>query len=63
VVDTRHNETLWELWIDGFNKAIDLRPDAWAKLLTSDEDTRAALNGLMILAEISHAESKLSSMS
>jgi uncharacterized protein len=58
-VDTRHNETLWELWIDGFDRAMDLRPDAWTKLLASDEDTRAALGGLMTLAEISHNECKL----
>jgi uncharacterized protein len=59
-VDTRHNETLWELWIDGFDQAMRLRPEAWARLLVGDDETRAALVGLVSLAEISRTESKLS---
>jgi uncharacterized protein len=25
-VDSRHNEILWEIWIDGFDTALQLRP-------------------------------------
>jgi uncharacterized protein len=28
-VDSRTDETLWELWIIGFYEALTLRPDAW----------------------------------
>lgn len=28
-VDSRTDETLWELWIIGFHKALTLRPNAW----------------------------------
>jgi uncharacterized protein len=59
-VDTHHDEVLWELWIDGFDQAMRLRPEAWARLLVGDEETRAALAGLVSLAEISRDESKLS---
>ena len=29
-VDTRHDEVLWELWIEGFETAMQLRPESWA---------------------------------
>jgi len=28
-VDTRSDEVLWELWIEGFHKALTMRPNAW----------------------------------
>ena len=44
-VDTRHDDVLWELWIEGFETAMQLRPESWGVLLQSDEDTRTALSG------------------
>src|ERR1019366_4845449 len=59
-VDTRHDDILWELWIDGFETALQLRPGAWVKLLRgSDGDTRGALAGLVALVQIGRDESTL----
>lgn len=58
-VDLRHDETLWELWIEGFEAAMQLRPDSWATLLQSDEETRTALAGLITLVKIGRGESDL----
>jgi len=58
-VDTRHDEVLWKIWIDGFDTALQLRPEAWAKLRGSDEDTRRALAGLVALVQIDRGESTL----
>jgi uncharacterized protein len=46
-VDPRHDEVLWELWIEGFETAMQLRPESWAVLRQSDEETRTALAGLI----------------
>ncbi len=35
-VDTRHGEVLWELWIGGFETAMQLRPESWVTLLDRD---------------------------
>src|SRR5215213_981933 len=58
-VDTRHDDTLWELWIEGFEAAMQLRPDSWAALLGGGEEARIALSGLVMLIDIAHAESDL----
>ena len=50
-VDTRNGDVLWELWIDGFEAAVELRPDAWQKLLNADADAAAALRGMRVLAD------------
>jgi uncharacterized protein len=39
-VDERNGDILWELWIEGFDKAFQLRPAAWQKLLGADAGTR-----------------------
>ena len=51
-VDTRNGDILWELWIEGFEAAVELRPDAWQKLLNADADTAAAMRGMMALADV-----------
>ena len=58
-VDTRHNEILWEIWIDGFDTALQLRPEAWAKVRDDDGDARDALAGLVALMQVSRGESTL----
>ncbi|GEO16324.1 UPF0149 family protein [Microvirga aerophila] len=44
-VDTRHDEVLWELWIEGFEAAMQLRSDSWAAILRGCEAARVALSG------------------
>jgi len=51
-VDTRNGDTVWELWIEGFETAAELRPEAWQKLLNADADTAAAMRGMMALADV-----------
>jgi uncharacterized protein len=51
-VDTRNGDILWELWIEGFEKAVELRPEAWQKLLNANADTATAMRGMMTLAEV-----------
>ena len=51
-VDTRNGDILWELWIEGFEKAVELRPEAWQKLLNANADTATAMRGMMKLAEV-----------
>jgi uncharacterized protein len=51
-VDTRNGDTVWELWIEGFETAVELRPEAWQKLLNADADTAAAMRGMMALADV-----------
>ena len=51
-VDTRNGDILWELWIEGFETAVELRPEAWQKLLNADADTAAAMRGMMALADV-----------
>ena len=57
-VDTRHNETLWEIWVAGFEKAVKLRPAAWQKLLTADHETAQAMFGLLTLADVDRRDSR-----
>jgi uncharacterized protein len=55
-VDTRNGDILWELWIEGFEKAVALRPSAWRKLLDADADTAAAMSGMLMLADIARGD-------
>jgi uncharacterized protein len=58
-VDTWHDDILWELWIDGFEAAMRLRPQSWAEIADGDEDARTALAGLILLADTYRGESSL----
>ena len=51
-VDTRNDDTLWEIWIEGFARAMALRPSSWDSIAAADRGTRAALAGLQALIEI-----------
>ncbi|WP_267397345.1 MULTISPECIES: UPF0149 family protein [unclassified Sphingomonas] len=62
-VDERNGDLLWELWIDGFAEAMELRPelwDAWAE--GDDADAADALSRLSMLIAIAREESALDSM-
>ncbi|MEX0694961.1 MAG: UPF0149 family protein [Rhodospirillales bacterium] len=50
-IDTRTDETLWEMWVEGFYMALTLRPDAW--LSCGDRSTaHKALSTFMRLHQI-----------
>ena len=51
-VDKRNGDVLWELWIEGFNEAVTLRPAAWQRLLHADNDTATAMRGMLTLVDI-----------
>ena len=51
-IDTRTDETLWELWIEGFYKALTLRPDAW--LAFGNGNAHKALATFMRLHQIAN---------
>lgn len=58
-VDPNSDEVMWEPWIDGFTRAMGLRPDAWDRLLAqADEETRTTMIFLMALQEIYTDHSK-----
>jgi uncharacterized protein len=58
--DNRNGDVLWEFWIEGFEKAVKLRPEAWKPLLTADLDTVRAWSGLMNLADVARADPRFS---
>jgi yecA family protein len=59
-VDKRNGDIIWELWIEGFEKAVRLRPDVWQKLLDTDADTATAMRGMLTLADIARGDRRLS---
>jgi uncharacterized protein len=58
-VDERNGDILWELWIEGFKKAVNLRPGTWQKLLNTDADTATAIRGILTLADIARDDQRL----
>ena len=56
-VDTRNDDTMWEIWIEGFARAMALRPSSWHSIAAADRGTRAALAGLQALIEIADGTS------
>ncbi|MDV7272079.1 UPF0149 family protein [Thioclava sp. A2] len=60
-VDPNSDETLWEGWVDGYTRALRLRPDAWQALLErADEETQSAMIFLMALQDLADGESNFS---
>jgi uncharacterized protein len=59
-VDERNNDILWELWIEGFEQAVKLRPTAWQQLLLADPETARAIAGLLALADVARHGSAFS---
>lgn len=52
-VDTHNDDTIWELWCCGFERAMRLRPDAWEHMASSaDEDVAASINLMLTLYNI-----------
>jgi uncharacterized protein len=48
-VDSRNDEVLWEIWVEGFAAAMAVGGESWDSLLeTGDEDLGAAFLGLAL---------------
>ena len=58
-IDKRNDDVLWELWIEGFEKAVALRPAAWKTFLDADLETVAAMSGMLMLAAIARRDEEV----
>lgn len=60
-IDTRNDDILWELWVEGFVQAMDLAPGGWRRIASSDDaGCKAALKGIAKLHAIANGEARLS---
>jgi len=59
-VDRRNGEVLWEIWISGFEKAVNLRPAVWQPLLDAGSDTARALSGFFMLFDVANRDERFS---
>ncbi|MFM8802257.1 MAG: UPF0149 family protein, partial [Tagaea sp.] len=59
-VDEVTGEVIWECWIEGFEKAVALRPNAWVPLRVADESARRAYAGLWTLIDAMRRDERLS---
>jgi len=55
-IDEDTGKVIWELWIDGFSAAVDLRPEAWQTLLRAGGEPAIAMTGMMMLIEAARGE-------
>ena len=59
-IDPNGGETLWEPWIDGFERAMRLRPDAWEEVaLSDDEEASASVSMIVALNDFYYGRSEL----
>ena len=59
-IDPNGGETLWEPWIDGFERAMRLRPDAWEEIaLSDDKEASASVSMIIALNDFYHGRSEL----
>ena len=59
-VDPNNDEVWWEPWVDGFERAMRLRADAWEEIgLSDDEEAAASVNMILALNEHYHGRSEL----
>ncbi len=62
-IDERNGDVLWELWIDGFAEAMELRPDGWTGLAAgADADAADAVSRMALLIAVARNESALDSI-
>jgi uncharacterized protein len=58
--DTRTDETIWEMWVSGFERAMSLRKNAWEEIVESDdEEAGASVNMMLTLHDIAEGDSDL----
>lgn len=61
-IDTRNDDVLWEMWAEGFGRAMTLDSASWHAIIASgDIEAISALNGLRSLKAIASGENKLPS--
>ena len=59
-IDPNGGETLWEPWIDGFERAIRLCPDAWEEIaLSDDKEASASVSMIVTLNDFYYGRSEL----
>jgi uncharacterized protein len=56
----RPHEIVWEVWIEGFEKAIALRPQAWRAFHEADPQAARAMSGLLTLADVARQDPRFS---
>jgi uncharacterized protein len=60
-IDTRSEDILWEMWVEGFVQAMDLAPDGWHRIASSDDvGCKAALKGIAKLHAIANGKGRIS---
>ena len=47
-IDLNSGDTLWEPWIDGFERAMRLRPDVWEEIAPSDDEEASASISMIV---------------
>ena len=58
--DSRTDETIWETWVSGFERAMRLRRDAWEQIVESeDEEAGASVTMMLTLHGIAEGDSDL----
>jgi uncharacterized protein len=55
-IDARNGDVIWELWLEGFTAAADLRRDAWAPLLDVGGAPTHAWTTLVLLMDIANGD-------
>jgi uncharacterized protein len=59
-IEQNNDGLLWRQWIDGFERAMRLRPNVWKQIIESDDDEAASSVGMIIaMNDINHGQSKL----
>jgi uncharacterized protein len=58
--DFTTDELLWETWVEGFEQAMRLRPDAWQRIVEShDEEAAASVTMMLTLHQIAEGQCEL----
>lgn len=58
--DTRTGEIIWESWAVGFERAMQIHPDVWERIVESgDEEASASINMILALYNIAEGQSDL----
>jgi uncharacterized protein len=60
-IDERNGDVLWELWADGFQAAMMLRPDCWSAVTSGEAEVAEALAGMRMLIGVAIGETELMS--
>ena len=52
-MDPNSDETLWEPWVEGVERAMRLRPEAWLEIVESgDEEAAASVSPILAMVEM-----------